>query len=45
MTKVGKSLLIALTAVLVFGSSAPLALAHHDEAKGNTIVYEGGGGR
>lgn len=45
MKKVLTAVLFVVSAFLALGGAMGSALAHHDDAKGSSIVFEGGGGR
>lgn len=45
MKRVLTAILLAVSAFLALDVVTSPALAHHDDAKGSSIVFEGGGGR
>lgn len=45
MKGVRTAILLAVSAFLMLGALSSTASAHHDDAKGSGVVYEGAGGR
>lgn len=45
MKELRTAIVLAVSAFIMLGSFSSPVLAHHDDAKGSAIVYEGGGGR
>ena len=45
MNKLLKAFTVSLATLLFFGLGSITASAHHDDARGSGVVYEGAGGR